>query len=127
MSDKINGETRPRPGQFKDITATEANKLDENKDKDKREEIVKNNEAFQKYNDALKIFIKETFDYFKQIMQKDKLKKYTLEDDIKTFSTKYKGKFKDFHKNETKKSQLYQALYNSSPKMITCIFIHKLY
>ena len=30
------------------------------KDKDKREEIVKNNEAFQKYNDALKIFIKET-------------------------------------------------------------------
>ena len=59
ISDEINGETRPRPGKFR-ISATEANKLDENKDKDKREEIVKNNEAFQKYNDALKLFIKET-------------------------------------------------------------------
>ena len=49
-------------------------------------------------------------------MKKDKSKKYTLEDDIKTFSTKYNGKFKEFHNNEKRKSLLYQALYNSSPK-----------
>ena len=121
ISDEINGETRPRPGKFR-ISETEANKLDENKDKDKREEIVKNNEAFKKYNEALKLFIKETFNYFKQIMKKDKSKKYTLEDDIKTFSTKYNGKFKEFHNNEKRKSLLYKALYNSSPKMVTCIF-----
>ena len=84
--------------------------------------MVKNNDVMKKYTEALNDFIKVTVDYFKTFLRKDKEKKYTLQDDVKVFFNKYKGKFSDFFENEKKKSSLFEILYQCSPKMITSIF-----
>ena len=121
ISEKVNGETRPRPGKFR-ISNNEALKLDEAKDKENIKDMVKNNDVMKKYTEALNDFIKVTIDYFKTFLRKDKEKKYTLQDDVKVFFNKYKGKFSDFFENEKKKSSLFEILYQCSPKMITSIF-----
>ena len=121
ISDKINGETRPRPGKFR-VSQDEALKLDEAKDKEKINDLVKNSEVMKKYADALNDFIKVTLDYFKNFMRKDKERKHTLQDDVKVFFNKYNGKFSNFMENEKKKSSLFEILYQCSPKMITSIF-----
>ena len=116
ISDKINGEMRPRPGNFR-ITEKEAQVLDEGKN-DKKEENIKNKEAKNEYIKAVEKYIKALNKFWNDKNDSDKIKKHTILDDIKNYIQKYKGKFEDFQKNEKKKSSLYESMYSCSPKMI---------
>ena len=55
-------------------------------------------------------------------MTKDKINKYTLQDDIMNFKNKYNSSFTTFFDKEKKKSDLFEELYKCSAKMVTIIF-----
>ena len=120
INNKINGELRPRPGMFK-IKEIEGLIIDEGKYANKQKEIIKSNKNIEEYISAIKLFINKTNEYFKDIYDKDKSNKYTLQDDIKVFNTKCNNSFTNFLEYK-KKSDLFNELYKCSPKMITIIF-----
>jgi len=121
INEKVNGEIRPRPSKFK-IKESDALILDESKDEEKKRLLIKSNKEVAAYVNECKLFINSFIEYLKDIHRKDKDKKHTLQDDVKIYKTKYDGSFTKFHDEETKKSKLYDALYNSSPKMTMIIF-----
>ena len=121
ISDLINGETRPRPGKFK-IKIQDAEKIDEGKDVNKIKELKLNDKEAAAYDNAIKSFVNGFLNYCKDIHSKDKEANYTLQDDIKTWRTKYDSSFTNFLENEKKKSKLFDLLNKCSPKFITCIF-----
>lgn len=122
INDKINGEKRPRPGQFK-IKDSDAQIIDEGKNKEKKQELLKNNEQALEYKKALKVFINSTIDYFKEKLRKDKEQNKSIRNDFKIFLEKYDGNFDQFYRIEKEKtSNLFKALYECSPKMIRIIF-----
>ncbi len=121
ISDKINGEKRPRPGQFR-IKETDAVVIDEGKNLEKKNELVKSKAEVLEYVKTIRIFINAFIDYLKDFMRKDKEKGHTLSDDVKNFHTKYDGSFTNFYQMEKKKSLLFEAMYMSSPKFIRIIF-----
>ena len=121
INQKLTGEGRPRPGKFR-ISERQALKIDEGKHGLKLE---KNSEKYMnvsKYVAAIEFYIKGLTQYLNDQHKKDKDSGYTIMDDIKKFKTKYNNEFINFHKNEKKKSNLYNAFYTSSPKMIAIIF-----
>jgi superfamily II DNA or RNA helicase len=115
ISDKINGELRPRPSQF-NINDKTTEILEENKKINK----LKSNENVIEYLKKIKLYINSFIDYLKNILKLDT--DHTLSDDIKLFHSKFNGSFKEFYKSEDKKSKLFLALYKSSPKFIRIIF-----
>lgn len=119
INKKIDGEKRPRPGQFR-IKIDEALVIDEGKEAEEKIKLLKKEEVVN-YVNASKLFINELTEYFKSYHRKDKEKKYTLNDDIKTFFNKYNGSFTEFTK-EKKKSTLFEEMYKCSPKFIHVIF-----
>jgi len=121
INEKIDGEKRPRPGQFK-IKESEAIIIDESKDEEKKRLLIKSNKEVGEYIKTIKYFINNLIEYFKNIHRKDKENKYTLQDDVKIFKTKYDSSFTNFYEDEKNKSELFEALYKSSPKMMTIIF-----
>jgi len=121
INDKVNGELRPRPGKFK-IKESDAQIMDESKDEEKKRLLIKTNKEVAAYINACKLFVNSFIDYLKDIHRKDKDNKHTLQDDVKICKTKYDGGFTKFHEEEKKKSQLYNALYGSSPKMTMMVF-----
>jgi len=121
INEKVNGELRPRPGKFK-IRESDAQLLEENKDEERKRLLLKSNKELVAYDNARKLFINSLIEYFKNIHRNDKLKNHTLQDDIKIYKTKYDGSFTKFHDEEKIKSKLYEALYNSSPKMTIIVF-----
>lgn len=120
ISEKINGETRPRPGNFK-ISDKEAQTLDEGKSQ-KKEAAIKDKEAKNSYLVAVEQFMNALIKYWNNLDEKDKKQKRTLRDDIKIYIQKYKGKFDEFMKGEKKKSTLFDSMYECSPKMINIGF-----
>lgn len=123
ISEKINGESRPRPGKFrKQLTDEDANTIDEGKDIDKKNTLMIEKKVAKEYDTIIKTFVNELINYFKEIYRKDKKKNYTLKDDIKKFFNKYDGSFQTFYEKETKKSELLKIFYMCSPKMLTIIF-----
>jgi superfamily II DNA or RNA helicase len=116
INDKINGETRPRPGNFM-MSEKEFDKLNEGKSKNLDDLVSKNKEALNDYVKATQNYLKAFTKYCDDIDTKDKSKKHTILNDVENYIKKYKGKFEEFHKNE-KKSLLYDALYICSPKMV---------
>jgi superfamily II DNA or RNA helicase len=119
ISEKINGEKRPRPSQFK-ISDKEALIIDEGKNEKKKNKIIKKNSHVLEYAKTIRIFINYFIEYLKNILKTDK--DYTIIDDVKSYLNKYKSDFNNFHNSKDKKSNLYQALYKSSPKYIRIIF-----
>jgi len=120
INQNINGETRPRPNKFK-ITEREAEKIAETVNL----KADKNTDSFMnvaKYKQALSNFMTSTEQYYDKYNSDDIKNKYTILDDVEKFKTKYKGNFSDFHEKENKKSLLYNALYESSGKMVNIIF-----
>jgi superfamily II DNA or RNA helicase len=115
----INGETRPRPGDFR-IKDIDAVTLDEGKEQEKKLKLLKKDEN-KKYKDATNNFILELVNYFKDILRKDKSKKYTLNDDIKKYFGKYKEDYNEFLKDKTK-SNLLKEFLKCSPKIVMIIF-----
>jgi superfamily II DNA or RNA helicase len=122
ISQRVNGESRPRPGKFR-ITEREAEKLSEGreaikgdkKDKDKFTNI-------SQYREAMDTYINSFDEYLRARDSHDVSNKRTIMDDVKVFLTKYGGNFSEFHKGESKKSTLYDAMYMCSAKMTTIIF-----
>jgi hypothetical protein len=74
------------------------------------------------YDAAIKSFVNGFTNYCKDFHNKDKQANYTLQDDIKTWRTKYNSSFSSFLEKENKKSKLFDVLNACSPKFITCIF-----
>ena len=63
-----------------------------------------------------------TFDsYLGEIYNKDRAAGYTITDDIKKIRESYVYDIKEFAEKEAKKSKLFDALYDSSPKMLYII------
>lgn len=120
ISDKINGEKRPRPSAFK-IKENDAVILDEGKNLDKKKELIKSKAEVIEYIKAIKEYINSLIEFLKEHLRKDKENNYTITDDVKTFHTKYNGSFTNFLQ-ETKKSSLFNTMYILSPKFIRIIF-----
>lgn len=121
ISDNINGELRPRPGMFK-IKDIESSIIDEGKHENKQKEMIKASKNLAEYVKAIKNYINNTVDYFKEHHRKDKINKHTLQDDVKNFISKYNSSFSTFLEKEKKKSKLFEELYKCSSKMVTMIF-----
>ena len=121
ISDKINGEKRPRQSYFK-IKESDAIILDEGKNLAKKNELIKSKVEILEFMKTLRIFINSFIDYLKDHLRKDKEQNHTLADDIKTFHTKYDGSFSNFYELEPRKSSLLEALNSSSPKFVRIIF-----
>ena len=119
ISQNVNGESRPRPGKFR-LSEREATKLSEAgevKDKDKGKLV-----HVAEYLKVMDAFMKTFENYLTEKDNLDKTTKYTIINDVDVFINKYKGNFQKFDTEETKKSNLYKAMYTSSPKMVNIIF-----
>ena len=121
ISELINGEKRPRPSNFK-LKDTDAVIIDEGKDIDKKQMLVKTKAEVLEYIKAIRIYVNNFIEFMKDILRDDKKKNYTLSDDIKVFHTKYKSDFTDFFEKEQKKSKLFINMYMYSPKFVRIIF-----
>ncbi len=121
ISDKVNGEKRPRPGQFR-IKESDAIVIDEGKNLEKKNELVKSKAEILEYLKAIRIYVNSVIDFFKDNLRLDKESGHTISDDVKNFHTKHDGSFSSFLQNEKKKSKLFEAMYTSSPKFIRIIF-----
>ena len=121
ISEKINGENRPRPGAFR-IKESDAVVIEEGKNVEKKNALVKSKAEILEYVKAIKAHINGFIDFMKDILRKDKELGYTLNDDIKVFHGKYEGSFSNFHQLEKKKSKLFDTMYMCSPKFVRIIF-----
>lgn len=138
INQKVNGEGRPRPGKFR-LSERDAEKLQEGRlgklTSDNPKLIAANN-----YREAINEYITTLIKFFDQANADDKKNGHTITDDLNTFIEKYyknninnesrydeKGKkyhsqFDEFVKKESKKSSLFDKMFNSSAKMLNIIF-----
>ena len=124
INQNVTGENRPRPNKFK-ITEREADALemeDKLKSKLKFEKGSDTAVNVQKYKKALEEYVETFDDWLKDKEIDDKKAGHTLKDDVKIFLEKYNGDYDEFSKKENKKSNLYEAMYTCSAKMLYCIF-----
>ncbi|MBA42860.1 MAG: hypothetical protein CMF62_02485 [Magnetococcales bacterium] len=123
IDQNINGEGRPRPGNFR-ITEREAKAVDTGKGD--RLKAEKGTEKFMRVNDyekALKLYIDGFENYLREADDLDRSKKYTIKDDFEKFKTKYNANFEEFVKNEKQKSNLFNKMHECSAKMTNMMFI----
>jgi len=123
ISEKVNGEKRPRPGQFR-ITDLDGSRILEGKT-DKLKEQLLNKEYVKDvelYLATINDFVTQTEEYFDNINAEDSSNKNTLMDDIEVFKKEYKYKFNEFFQNYKKKSGLFKALYACSAKFTAALF-----
>jgi superfamily II DNA or RNA helicase len=121
ISGTINGEKRPRPGQFR-IKDEDALLVDEGKSSKKIKYLKKSSEEVALYVKACREFINSTITYFKDLMRKDKDNGHTLSKDVDNFMNKYDVSFTKMVESKDKKSELFYALYNHGPKLLYIIF-----
>lgn len=120
ISSTINGEKRPRPGQFK-ISEKDAVVIDEGKNMS-HIETIKKDDGVQRYLKMIHEYINGTINYFKDIHRKDKEMNHTMTTDIDNFYKKYDGSFTKMVESTDKKSGLFDAMYRHGPKMLHTIF-----
>jgi hypothetical protein len=115
MDQGMSGETRPRPNQFK-VTTKDAQNLEKGKNnslnKDKESSTYYN---MQNYVEATTKFVAKFEEYLNERAEKDRKDGYTLMDDIKKLGD---GDFNEYTKSTSKKSRVFEALYNCSAKML---------
>ncbi len=124
ISQRITGEERPRPNKFM-VTEREALKLSEGKAGVSEFKADKGTDKFMNVNQyikAMELFITSFDSYLASKVEADKKKKHVIVDDLKTYTEKYDGDFQRFYKEEKTKSELFDAMYVSSPKMLNIIF-----
>ena len=121
ISEKINGEKRPRPGQFR-IKESDAVVIEEGKNLEKKNELVKSKAEILEYVKTIRAFTNGFIEFMKDIHRKDKEAKHTIQDDVKTFHSKYDGSFTNFFQLEKSKSKLFETMYMCSPKYVRIIF-----
>ena len=118
ISKQINGESRPRPKNVsgKDIEDIESGKTTIN-DKDLTESQL----MLKTYIDNINTFKNALITHFNKLNESDKVNKHTILDDIESF--KVIKNFPDFLNDKSKKSSLFQEMYNCSAKMTLLIFL----
>jgi SNF2 family DNA or RNA helicase len=121
ISDKVSGELRPRPGKFR-IKEEDAQIIDEGKEVDKIKQLKLSDKEAAAYDNAIKSYVNGLTENLKELHNKDKDAKYTLQDDVKTWREKYQSSFSKFLAEEKKKSSVFEMLYKCSPKFVTCMF-----
>lgn len=121
IGNKINGEDRPRPSNFK-IKNDDADVLEEGKDQEKTVILKRSKEEVQEYVKAITIYVNNFIEYLKELHRMDKDKKHTLQNDVENFYKKFNGSFTQFSNESNKKSKLFDVLYMCSPKFIQVIF-----
>ena len=123
ISEKVNGEKRPRPGHFR-ITELDGSRLLEGKTEKLKEELLTKEyvKDVELYLATINDFVNQTEEYFDNINESDIKNKHTLLDDIENFKKNYDYKFNEFHKDEKNKSALYKALYACSCKFTASLF-----
>lgn len=120
ISDKINGEGRPRPSHF-NVSDKDATVIDEGKNKEKKENLIKENKNALEYLKAIRNYTNSFIDYVRDIFKEDKKTTHSIVDDVKNYLNIFKGDFDSFYKDK-KKSNLFKILYKCSPKFIRIIF-----
>lgn len=120
LSQNITGENRPRPNKYK-INEKDGILVDEGKGKLTVDDDNKK-ANINKYLAELNSYVEAFEKYLHDFAESDEQKKYTLIHDIEKYHKKYKDNYNEFHKNEKEKSQLYNALYKSSAKMLYMCF-----
>ena len=121
ISEKVNGEKRPRPGAFR-IKESDAVVIEEGKDVEKKNELVKSKAEVLEYLKAIRMYINSFIDFLKEALRQDKDSGHTIQDDVKIFHNKYDGSFTNYYQMEKKKSKLFEAMYMCSPKFVRIIF-----
>jgi hypothetical protein len=123
ISEKITGEKRPRPNQFK-LADIDASKIAEGRTDEFKESLkdVETINGMELYKKTLSDFILSTDKYFMKKNAEDIKNKHTIQDDIKIFKEKYNFKYKKFMSEHKNKSSLLTALYDSSCKMTAILF-----
>ena len=121
ITDKINGEKRPRPGAFR-IKETDAIIIDEGKNLEKKKNLTKSKVEILEYLKAIKSYTNGFIDFMKDILRRDKEVNYTIIDDINKFLKDYDSSFTNFYEMEKTKSKLFEMMYICSPKFVRIIF-----
>jgi hypothetical protein len=124
IDNKINGMKRPRPSQFR-ISLRDAQKLMEGRaDEIKLKDEGKGDQFLNvsSYLNTLQEYADGTRKWFDNISREDDKKGYTLKDDFKLYSERYKGRFKKFYEAKEPRSALFTAMYQCSPKMTNILF-----
>lgn len=122
ISQKISGENRPRPYKFR-IAESVGQLINEGKKAKKIQKILQKNINAVKYLNAINQYLESLDDFLLKKQTEDKNNGYTIADDAEVYIQKYKYDFEEFHKNQIKKSGLYQIMYQCSPKMTMMIFL----
>ena len=120
ISDKINGEGRPRPGHFR-VSEYDAIIIDEGKNIEKKQNLIKDKQNVLEYLKAIRNYTNSFIEYVRDIFKEDKKINYSIVDDVKLFLNTFHGDFDNFYKDK-KKSNLFKILYKCSPKYIRIIF-----
>ena len=125
INQNVTGEGRPRPGKFK-LSEKEAERIitakQEKIDSEQKEKNIIKAINAEQYLQALNVYRNAFNEYVDKRIQMDKEANYTIFDDFKTFNEKYNNNFDDFINKEKRKSNLFEALYNSSCKMTLILF-----
>ena len=121
ISQKITGELRPRPGNFR-LSEIEALKIMESQKGLKAEKGTDKFMNMSKYHAAMEMYMKAFDKFLYEKAEADKKNKHTIMDDLNTYKTKYKSNFLKFNDLEKKKSSLYDAMAMCSKKMLDIIF-----
>lgn len=120
MGQGISGEHRPRPRGFK-LSEKEAQMLE----KAKELNLEKGSDKYydvQNYIEATENYVKLFDEYLDKANKNDEKSGHTILNDIETCIKKYDGNYKNFDKNETKKSSLYTEMHKCSSKFLNVIF-----
>lgn len=118
----ISGDLRPRPSKFK-ISEKEGELVNEGKGGIKLEKGTEKYFHVESYLNELTKYITGFEKYLDEKNKDDIKNNHTLIDDVKTYHEKYNDNYEEFHKNENKKSTLYETLYNCSCKMTYVVFM----
>uniref|UniRef100_A0A6C0LTY0 Helicase ATP-binding domain-containing protein n=1 Tax=viral metagenome TaxID=1070528 RepID=A0A6C0LTY0_9ZZZZ len=120
----VTGELRPRPGKFR-LNEKIAVNFAEGKKIEKLDDTEQN--ILEKYIAAIKYYLDDTEKFFQNINQSDIKKGRTIQNDLedfkKGFKTEFENKFLKYYNSSLPKSNLFQELYNCSPKMTAIIFM----
>lgn len=120
ISQKINGESRPRPNNFR-ITEKEALAIDIGKEtKLKAEKFGDKIMNVSSYLESLELFLTNLDKWFADKHKEDASLKHTLHDDVKNF-TEGKQSVLKWWNSQTKKSNLLQGMYMCGPKFVHMI------
>lgn len=122
ISQDVTGEQRPRPSRFR-LSEREAEKIAEGKLGTKFKVDPSDLENVQGYLNAIENYVQTFDDYLNKFNKKDIENGYTLQDDIKHYLETYKKDYNDFFNKHKKKSEVFNAMYKSSPKMTQMLFI----